>query len=372
MLRLAVALLALALPADAVRAPPPPEAAFVLLRDGRVVKAAMPRGPVRVRRIGPVRPVVESGPLLALDEPRRRLYALHPGLVVVYDTRTLAIRARIALPDGIRHRGLALGPVSNRLYVSGNRPLRIVDPPTGLAVEDAVVTVVDPATGRVAGVRTARPAEGRSWFVYGIAVSPDERRIALSYHGGCGAETSDLGTTGADVLGLGADATLSPCVPSHPTETYAGCSAVVHGAALAYRDRFVAATGTSKVVELDGDGRVVRELESRLARNHLMQLALDARAGRIYSTGSCRYAPGLTAVTLATGRAVVLAPASGRRAVCAERTAIGRGPLLALVTRPFSLVGGADALLFVEARSGRNVRTLRLGQNPLEVVVGRR
>jgi hypothetical protein len=89
-------------------------------------------------------------------------------------------------------------------------------------------------------------------------------------------------------------------------------------------------------------------------------------------TGSCRYAAGLNAVTLASGRVDLLAPVSGRRALCAERTAIGRGPLLALVTRPFPLVGGVDGLVVVDGRSGRRLRAIRLGLNPLEVVVGPR
>jgi hypothetical protein len=375
MLRVAVGLVGavmVALPAGAAPEAVPPQAAFVLLRDGRLVKVGIPRGPIAVRRIARIRPLSQSGPLLALDERRRLLYALLQNSVAVLDTRTVTVRRRFALPAGLRHRGLALG-VSGRLYVAGNRPVRVVDPSSGLAVEDAVVTILDTRTGAIVSRRLAREAAGRSWFVWWIAVSPDERRIALAYHGGCGGDAGvDLCTTGADVLGLTDSDGLVPCSPSHPDEPQAGCSAVVHGAVAAYREGFVAATGTSTLVELDRDGRVVRELDSRLARNHVMTLALDPDAGTVYVTGSCPYAPGLNRVTLATGRVDVLAPASGRRAICGERTAIGPGPLLALATRPFPLVGGADALVVVDGRSGRRLRTFRLGHNPLEVVVGAR
>lgn len=316
------------------------------------------------------RPLIQSGPLLALDARRRLLYALLPNAVAVLDARTLAVRRRVPLPEGVRHRGLALG-ASGRLYVAGNRPMRIVDPSSGLAIEDAVVTILDPSTGAIVGRRVAREAAGRSWSVWWVAVSPDERRIALAYHGGCSGAAPDLCTTGADVLDLDGDA-FAPCAPSHPQFPEAGCSAIVHGAVVAHGDRFIAATGTSKLVELDRDGRLVRELDSRLANNHVMTLALDRAAGAVYVTGSCYYAPGINAVRLATGSVDVVAPPRGRRALCAERTAVARARLLVLATRPFPLVGGADALLVVDGRSGRRLRTVRLGHSPLEVVVGAR
>src|SRR5439155_5294524 len=68
-------------------------------------------------------------------------------------------------------RSLAVGPITGRLYLSGNRAGRVV------------VMVLDPDTGTVLTDWTARERDGRDWSVYQGAVSDDERDLFISYHG---------------------------------------------------------------------------------------------------------------------------------------------------------------------------------------------
>lgn len=372
MLRLAVGLLAtavvLAFPAGARVAATPGEAAFVLLADGRLVRAAVPRGAIRVRRLGALQRTIQSGPLLAFDARRRRVYALLRDHVAVVDERKLEVERRIALPSGLVYRGLVVGPATGRLYVAANRTVRVVDRSTGLAEEDAVVLVLDPGAGSIVARWTAREAAGRSWYVYWLAITPDERSLVLSYHGGC--DTGfDTCTTGADMLEL-AGGSLRPCEPLPPRFNGAACSPDVHGAVVPYGNGFLAATGTPRVVELDRLGQVVRALSTSMP-THLMDISVDRDARTLYAIGSCEKAGGLRAVDLDSGRVRRLRTARGSRALCGSRVEPAGGSLAVATgggAPPFRSI--RPALLLVDARSGRTIRRIGTGDRIVGIAVG--
>jgi hypothetical protein len=371
MLRVAVGLAAaamLALPAAAAVRAAPERAAFALLADGRLVRVGLTSGGIRVRRLGAIRKTIQSGPLLVTGPGGRVLYALLRSQVVVVDPGTLAIRHRLQLPSGLTHRGLAVGPVSGRLYVSGNRAVRVIDRATGLAEEDATLTIVDPRSGAVVGRPTARDAARRSWYVYWIAVTPDERSVALGYHGGCDGIV-DTCTTGADVLEL-AGASLRPCTPIEPQFRGTACSPEVHGALIPYGDGFVAATGGPPIVELDRSGRVVRRLATGMA-THLMDLAVDPASHTAYAVGPCEKRGGLRAVDLDSGAVRRLRTAIGPRALCGSRVAVASSTSIVVPTgRAIALVSRIpSALLVVDTRSGRTVRRVPVGARIAEVIV---
>ena len=369
MLRLGVGSIAVAvavaLPAAAsVRVATEP-AAFALLADGRLVRIGLASGAIRVRRVGVLRRTIDSGPALAVGP--RVVYVLLRSHIAVVDRRTLAVTARLRLPAGQAYRGLARGPVSGRLYVSGNRAVRVLDRETGLAEEDATVTILD-ARGAVVARRLARPAAGRSWYVYWLAVAPDERRLALGYHGGCHG-TFDTCTTGADVLEL-EESALGGCAPQPPQFRGSACTPDVHGAAVPVREGFVAATGGPALVELDRSGRVVRRLTTRMA-THLMDLAVDGGATTAYALGPCDKGGGLRAVELRSGSVRRLRTARGARALCGSRIAVAsRSALVVATGRNIALAPRIPtAVLVVDSRTGRTVRRVRVGARVVDVAV---
>jgi hypothetical protein len=123
-----------------------------LLADRRLLAASVRTGVVVASvTLGPASPTPDVGRFLALSRDRGTLFALVPWtpethqVVVELDPATLRIRARLRLPPGLAFRSLVVGPESGRLYVFGNRPARRKTP----APEDAVVIVLDPASGAV-------------------------------------------------------------------------------------------------------------------------------------------------------------------------------------------------------------------------------
>jgi hypothetical protein len=372
MLRLAALALAgaaaLALPAAASHSAAPERAALALLVDGRLVRIGLASGSVRVGRVEPLRRTIQSGPLLAVEPGRRTVYALIRSEVVALDARTLAVKRRFRLPAGTVYRGLALGPVSGRLYVSGNRAVRVLDRATGLAEEDATLTILDPRSGAVLGWRVAREAAGRSWFVYWISLAPDERHVALAYHGGCGGRW-DTCTTGVDVLPVDR-ASVRRCVPVEPQFPSTACTPDVHGAAVPWRDGFLAATGGPPLVLVDRAGRVVRRLTTGMS-THLMDLAVDAAARTAYAVGPCDKGGGLRAIALDSGTVRRLRTARGPRAICGSRVAVASGSVLVVPTgRSIALLSRIlPAVLVVDARSGRTTRRVRVGARIVDVAV---
>src|SRR2546429_4708846 len=145
-----VALLATVL---TVSAPPaPPEHAFALLADNRLVELAVPSGRVVARRRLGARPqgYVTEGRLLAASDGDHRLFALvqtgtGADWVAVLDSRTARIRGRYELEAGVRYRGIALA--GDLLYAYGGRYGREIDTTNHWREESAVVTQLDAGSG---------------------------------------------------------------------------------------------------------------------------------------------------------------------------------------------------------------------------------
>lgn len=324
MRRLAVALLCALVAAVPAEAAPP--RAYALLSNGDVV--AVSGGKVVARRS------IGAGPEIAMAVP---LLARHGGLLyavtprrpgqslVVLDT-SLAVRRSVALPADVAFSALAVGP-SGRAYVLGMR-----DGAPVLATEDAAPV-------------TLKPANGRDWLPMGVAVSGDERRLAVSYHG--------VRTTGADFVALPSGA-VSPC--------RLACMSGIHGAVAFSGSGYslIGTTGSTDLVLYDAAAREARRLDTRLPRNHLMALALDPVTGALVTAISCDVSRSFG--VLARGRARVF------RGACGDGVAALRGYALFAAADP-TLRGRVRAGLYlVDARSGRRVWFVRVA-SPLAVAL---
>jgi hypothetical protein len=154
-------------------------------------------------------------------------------------------------------------------------------------------------TGAVAASETLRGAKrgrwrgwGTDWFVYGGALSPDERRLILSYHGN--------DTTGADQFLISAGSRVSasgraerrclgrgprwPCGPGRVDIP------LVDGAVAAVETGFVGAAAEDGLLRLDRRARVVERMPAA-PDEHLMDFALDGARSLLY-VSSCGRRPG--------------------------------------------------------------------------------
>lgn len=266
---------------------------LALLADDRLVAVAPRTGAVVRQTVLPAATAGQTGHLLAVDPTGRQAYALiprqpaAPDQLAVIETRTLSQPSTVPLDPGTHYRSLAVGERTGRLFLFGNR-----SDATG---ESAWVSVLD-ADRRHVGSWMLRPANGHRWTVYSGSVAPDERHLAVSYHG--------ADTTGADVV-TSAGAGWSPCGTA-TSKSGAGCSSDVHGRVVAAAGGVFASTGDGdRMLLLDYGGRIVRSWDPALPRNHLMEF--DVAAGTVLVVGPCTYSGGLTELTTGTGKVTALA-----------------------------------------------------------------
>jgi hypothetical protein len=348
--RWALALLLLtALCGGARAAQPPRGSAYVLLQNGTVVRIALPQARVVVsRRVGPAAhgPDIEAGRFLA----RRggALYVLDPAskpTLTALEPRALAILWQRSLDADVHYRGVVLA--GRRLLAYGYRPGRAVG--SGGLTEGAAVLTAVGLDGTSGGSWTVRPAERHWWWEWWGAAAADGRSLALTWHGGCNADSGTLCTTGADLVDVSA-AEPRAC----PRDAGAdGCVHQVHGAIEPYRGGWIATTGGETLLVLDRGGRVVQRLHSRL-RDHVMSFVLDAPHGRLFVLGTCYLGvEGLREVSLTTGSSRLVA-----RHVCGSDPVLGpEGTILAVAARTVS--PGYD-LIVLSRSSGRVLRHRRL------------
>ena len=342
--------------------------AFALLADNRLVALRPGDGGVIAElRLAPDPGVTDAGAghYLAYSRERMRLFALltaAPGaveqVVAIVDTTTLTVRVAYAVPqEGVTFRSVAVGRRSGRIYLFGNRPA-----PTGTAgsspataAADVVVTVFDPTDGEIRTRWTAREAAGLDWRVYQGAVSDDEQRIFISYHG------PDTG--GIDRYDL-TDAGLRRCPAS--ARASVGCLRG-HGSFSLYGDGLLVATGDSVILALDPQGALRQGFDTGLVGNHLMEFAVDAPARQLYAVGSCGYRGGFSAVDLTGGGTLATPPTMGdwtwRTTPAPPRTAAQPGlcgERVALATDGLLVVSQGAALAIVDTRTGARQRTINL------------
>lgn len=343
---------------------------FSLLADRQLLVVSASTGRIETRvTLGPESPIPDVGRFLALSRDGETLYVLvpwtpaTPQVVMAVDPASVRIRARFRLPRGVAYRSLVAGSESGRLYVFGNRPAAKSTP----APATAVVTVLDATSGAVLSTWDVRKANGRFWWVLDAAVSDDERRLYVSYHGGC--SESDVCTTGADWLDIAGDRARRCQGQTHPNS---GCLGRVHGSVAVYEDGVVAATGEGPIIQIDRRGRIARAWKSRIPRNHLMQFALDRKRGLLYAIGSCGYRGGLSRIDLKSGRSRVMGypSASASSGICGERIALGPESLVAVASNPLPVPQGSPSnLLLVDASTGRLIRSVPASVETLDVLV---
>jgi hypothetical protein len=339
----------------------------------RLLRVSLPDGAVEAERaLGPrfrsprvgtpeSAALIMPGSLLAAGPGGRTVLALTRQrararqTVEVIDAASLKTRCRFPLKRGVVYGGLTVGR-SGRIYAYGFRKQR-------RAAGSSVVTILDGAGGALIDSHMVRrPARGRGpqrdWWAYSGAVSADERRVMVTYHGST--------TTGADWVDL-SGAAVRRCESHHPRRA---CVFEVHGSVEAFGRGFVATTG-SDMVELASDGRVVRRLPVKTRHDHLMDFALDADRSLLY-VSRCGKRPVIRRVDLTRDRQANLP--SGR--VCGAPLAVGGGVLVlnaGRVGRSGYPEGGDQRLRLVDLdHPGAGVPVRRRGRPLDAVVVGQR
>jgi hypothetical protein len=270
----------------------------------RLVRFSLPGGRIEVQRdmhrgataqehasLDALRLHVGIGPLLATTRDGGSVLALLKDprgtrdRVGVIDPETLRLRCSLPLQRGVRYTGLLLG--RSRVYAFGVRRVQ-------RGLWDAVVTVRGLERGGSIRTHTVRQAVRarmtKDWLSYGGALSADERRLVLSYHGG--------DTTGADLFRVSGQGISPAGRADRPGRTDIGWA---HGAVEAVGGKFLAATGSDRLLELNRDGRVTRRLPVRAVKAHLMDLAVDADRRLVYLS-SCGVRPTIERLHLADGR----------------------------------------------------------------------
>jgi hypothetical protein len=273
----------------------------------------------------------------------------------------MRVRARAPLDDGIVFREIAVGPRTGRLYLVGTRAGHVVPALRAQGSpreQSAVLRVVDPTGGRVLFGATLREAGRFDWIAISAAVSPDETRLYVSYHGCC--------TTGADWFEI-TESGVTRCRARRPADG-AGCVAEAHGVVEPFADGFVAATGGPDVLGVDASGSVRERWAMPLTRPHLMEIALDGER-RLYALGDCQGAGGLARIDLTDGTAHVLAQPDDPY-ICGDRLRVGLENVL-VVASQLSLTATPPGLLVIDGDTGRVLEQVATDPEPTDVVVTR-
>jgi hypothetical protein len=262
--------------------------------------------------------------LMAFTGDKARVAVLVRGSTsqaVIVDTTTGREIARHTLATGLIYRALDVGLISGRVYLFANRELGPDRGPAQGPPSDAVMTVLAPDLTFLA-TQTVRPSAGFDWFVYQGATDPSESHLLISYHG--------PDTTGVDLIAINGDRLVNPC-----TKPGEGCIRS-HGGFVSDGGRLYLATGSSPVIEADPTGTMVREIETGISNEHIMELAIDSTRSQMFIAGSCNYSRGLFAIDLRSLRVRTLAKQSSN--VCGERVFVSGASSLVVVDPDISIV----------------------------------
>jgi hypothetical protein len=261
----------------------------------------------------------------------------HDGRVVVgLNVRTLRGRTVGRLPADT-YRGLAVGSRTGRIFA-----FRSVGP---------TVEALDANTGEHHTLFTFQT--GRD--VSSGAVSVDERRIYVAYHGrGTGIDWFDLKDQGWQ----------------H------GAYVASHGDFAVIGNLLLAATGGPAILEVNDTGKVVRSLNTALADVHLMEFAVDPDRRIIYAAGDCMHVGGggLTATPWPQAGelpARVLAPLRAFT-VCGSRISLGPAGTWVAVVRTVEAdvprASRAGTVLVVDTGTGMVLQRLGTSSDVLDVL----
>ena len=323
--------------------------AIALLADGRILSIDVASGSIvaaHAKSDGP-RSELKVGRLAHVPGTDRIFAVLPAGtaapVLAAFDLRTLSLQIVGRLPAD-QYPGLAVGPRTGRIYAFGS--------------VGSTVLVLDAADGQI----LRRYSDGSDRTVFSGAVSADERRIYVSYHGNAS------GVHGFDVAD-DAGATWRQAI-----------SIVSHGHFALVGDTILAATGDQALIHLNRTGRPIRSVPTHLHGNHLMEFALDAKQ-RIFAVGSCLYNGGFSRTSLESGAVprvlVPVGPGARRRPVphfevCGERisappdgTWIATAPLRETV---WPVASRSGSILIVDAATGVVIRTIETTSEVVDVL----
>jgi DNA-binding beta-propeller fold protein YncE len=185
--------------------------------------------------------------------------------VLALSLRDWQLRNVATLADTTGFPWVDVGGSTGRLYLMGRQGIEVV--------------VLDRQSGRV----------GRE--VYRARVSPGERRVYLSYHGGL--DWVDL-----------AQRKLCVDAPTLRWHGGLGCQESVHGDFNFFGSDVVAATGGPEVVLVDSSGAVRKTRPMNLVNryavsDHFMWLSVDTRRGIAYGTMMCILGHGIMSISIA-------------------------------------------------------------------------
>jgi hypothetical protein len=146
--------------------------AFSLLADSRLIAVRIADGHVIAEQKLAQGPVSGVGRLMVVSKKTNSLIVLVSNRLFAMELPSLRITKSISPSrTDCTFRGVAIGPMSNRLYMFGNCP------------DSINVTVFDPsATRELENWSGTLPAK-LDWMIYQGNVSADERRVFISYHG---------------------------------------------------------------------------------------------------------------------------------------------------------------------------------------------
>jgi hypothetical protein len=133
----------------------------------------------------------------------------------------------------------------------------------------------------------------------------------------------------------------------------------VHGGVKALDGGVLAATGAGRILQISDEGEVVATLRTRLAGNHLMELAVDVQRDRAYAVGQCYYTGGVSVIELMTGRTELLSPD-----VCGDRIAVGADLIAVAEQQQASALGIPSRVALLDLRTG----SARYAGVPVEAV----
>ena len=305
-----------------------PARAYALLANGQVVAISVATGEVlATQSIGEPPQFGTAAPLLARHGDV--LFAVTPRLLdqelVQLDPADLAVRERLALPADVEFTALVITR-SGVPHLLGDR-----------AGAPVLVTLRD---GALSAPIELRPAARRDWSISGAALSSDDRRLAVMYHG--------RNSTGADVVDL-ASGTREPC----PRAVRSGCLSIVHGTAAFAGGALVGTAGTSGLIVYRRNGKQDRVVDTELPRNHLMAMARDASTGIIVASVDCMVGRAVSIVNLERNSARM------RRTACGDAVAVADG-VAAIAGTDRALRGHTrPAVYLVDIRSGRRLHAVR-------------
>lgn len=318
---------------------------IALLAEGKILAIDVSTGKILAERVasGGRRYELHRGRLAhlrATDE----VFAVLPDekvpVLTAFSLKTMSLRTVGQLP-GDEYRGLDVGQRTGRVYAFGSL--------------SSIVSVVDPASGKI--VHRFSDGSGRDNF--SGAVSADERRIYVSYHGNAS------GVSAFDVSG---------------TEWRRALTIQSHGHFALVGDTVLAATGDQNIIEVDRNGRTLRSIPTLLYGNHLMEFALDGKR-RIHAVGSCLYNGGFSRTSLkpaAEAKVLVpVGPATGRYPlpffdICGERISVTSdgswAAVAALRTAVQPAAGRPGSIVIVNAETGALIRTIPTSSEVVDVI----